>query len=252
MRATQRAALYHRVSTLDQNPTLARSELRAAAKRLGFRIVLDVEETGSGAQNDRPGLQRVLQAARRGELDALVVFKLDRTGRSALDLLANIRELVEVHGVRFLVTSQGLDLKPGGDAISRLLMTVLAAVAEFERDLIRDRTRLGLAAARRRGTRLGRRPLPGPPPAAVLERREAGQSWTPIARELRCSVGKARRLAATVVPVQRPTVRRATNQDERDVVPSRHPATGHASRRGDVLVPPGRSRDGRSDASRTA
>jgi DNA invertase Pin-like site-specific DNA recombinase len=193
----RRAALYHRVSTLDQNPTLARAELRASAKRLGFRIVLDVEETGSGAQNDRPGFKRVLEAARLGKIDALLVYKLDRAGRSALDLLANIRELVEVHGVRFVVTSQGLDLMPGGDAISRLLMTVLAAVAEFERDLIRDRTRLGLAAARRRGVVLGRRPTPGPTPAVVLARRRGGASWASIAREFGCTIGKARRVAGS-------------------------------------------------------
>jgi DNA invertase Pin-like site-specific DNA recombinase len=194
--SVRRAALYHRVSTLDQNPTLARSELRASARRLGFRVVLDVEETGSGAQNDRPGFKRVLEAARLGKIDALLVYKLDRAGRSALDLLANIRELVEVHGVRFVVTSQGLDLKPGGDAISRLLMTVLAAVAEFERDLIRDRTRLGLAAARRRGVRLGRRPSPGPSTSEVLARRAAGESWAAIAGALQCTIAKARRLAA--------------------------------------------------------
>lgn len=200
MAAHQRAALYHRVSTLDQNPTLARAELRATAKRLGYRVVLDVEETGSGAQNDRPGLQRILRAARRGEFDALLVFKLDRSGRSALDPLANIQQLVRPARCPVLVTSQGLDLKPGGEAISRLLMTVLAAVAEFERDRIRDRTRLGLAAARGQGGRLGRRPLPGPAPAAVLERRAAGRSWTQIAAELRCSVGKARRVVAAASP----------------------------------------------------
>ena len=197
MAAHRRAALYHRVSTLDQDPTLARSELRAATKRLGYRIVLDVEETGSGARNNRPGFQRILRAARGGQFDALLVFKLDRAGRSALDLLANIRELVDVHGVRFVVTTQGLDLKPGGDAISRLLMTVLAAVAEFERDLIRDRTRLGLAAARRRGVRLGRRPKPGPTRGAVLKHRAAGRSWTQIAAVCGCSIAKARRVAAT-------------------------------------------------------
>jgi putative DNA-invertase from lambdoid prophage Rac len=208
-----RAALYHPVSTLDQNPTLTRSELRAAAKRLGYRVVLDVEETGSGARNDRPGFQRVLGAARRAEFDALLVFKLDRAGRSAFDLLANIRELVDVHGVRFMVTSQGLDLKPGGDAIGRLLMTVLAAVAEFERDLIRDRTRLGLAAARRRGVRLGRRPLPGPLPAAVLQRRAAGRSWAQVASELGCSIGKARRLAAAASPRRKGIARRMRSKE---------------------------------------
>ncbi len=202
------AALYHRVSTLDQDHTLARRELRAAAKRLGFRIVLDVEETGSGAGNDRPGLQRVLEAAQRGQLAAVLVWKLDRAGRSALDLLANVRQLVEGNGVRFIVTSQGLDLKPGSDAISGLLLTMLAAVAEFERDLVRDRTRLGLAAARRRGVRLGRPPSPGPPKAVVLRRRAAGQSWAKIADDLGCTVAKARRVAVGPAAAPRRTTTR--------------------------------------------
>jgi len=100
-----RAALYHRVSSLDQDPTLARRELLAAAARLGLRASLQVEETGSGARNDRPGLRRVMESARRGDIDAVIVWKLDRFGRSALDVLANIREL-EGTGVRFLVTTQ--------------------------------------------------------------------------------------------------------------------------------------------------
>ncbi|OFV81264.1 MAG: hypothetical protein A2W26_05680 [Acidobacteria bacterium RBG_16_64_8] len=143
--------------------------------------MLDVEETGSAARNDRPGFERVLQDARRGTFDALLVFKLDRAGRSALDLLANIRELVDVHGVRFLVTSQGLDLKPGGDGISRLLMTVLGAVAEFERDLIRDRTRLGLAAARRRGSISADAPclVHRQPPSSICVRRVRAGAGSP-------------------------------------------------------------------------
>jgi putative DNA-invertase from lambdoid prophage Rac len=86
-------------------------------------------------------------------------------------------------------------VKPGGDAISRLLLTVLGAVAEFERDLISDRTRLGLAAARRRGVRLGRPVEPGPSAAEVRKRRACGESWTAIADALGCTVAKARRLA---------------------------------------------------------
>jgi DNA invertase Pin-like site-specific DNA recombinase len=191
----ERIALYHRVSTLDQDKTLARNELREAAVRRGGQVVLDIEETGSGARSDRPGLRRVIEAARKGQIDACLVYKLDRAGRSVLDLLATIRELVETHSVRFAI-SQGLDVKPGGDAISRLLLTVLGAVAEFERDLIRDRTRLGLAAARRRGVRLGRPVEPGPDASEVTRRRKQGQSWTEIATVLGCSVGKARRLAA--------------------------------------------------------
>ena len=148
-------AIYHRVSTVDQNPILARDELHAAAARLGGEVVLVVEEQGSGARNDRPGLQRVLDAARRGQLDAVVCWKLDRFGRSVLDVLANVRAL-EAAGVRFIVTTQGLDVRPGGDAMSRLILSVLASVAEFERDLIRERTRLGLRKARADGKRIGR------------------------------------------------------------------------------------------------
>ena len=84
----------------------------------------------------------------RGDVDAVVVWKLDRWGRSALDVLANIQALADA-GVRFVAVTQGLDVKPSGDAMSRLLLTVLAAVAEFERDLIRERTLLGLARALR-------------------------------------------------------------------------------------------------------
>lgn len=191
--ATLRVATYHRVSTLDQDRSLARVELRQAASRLG-ELVLEVEEKGSGARNDRPGLQRVQEAARRGQVDVLAVWKLDRFGRSALDLLANIRAL-DSAGVRFVATSQGLDIRPGGDAMSRLMITMLAAVAEFERDLIRDRTRLGLAAARRRGVRLGRPRAPGPSPAEIRRRRGKGESWAVIAAALDCTVAKARRLA---------------------------------------------------------
>jgi DNA invertase Pin-like site-specific DNA recombinase len=177
MTAPTRIATYHRVSTLDQNPKLAREELRAAAGRLG-ELAIEVEEVGSGARNDRPGWQRVLDAARRGQLDAVVVWKLDRAGRSTLDLLANI-EALRALGVRFLAVTQGLDIRPGGDAVSTLLLTMLAAVATFERDLIRERTRLGLARARVRGKRLGRRPVLSKAQAAKARQlRAAGKSWS--------------------------------------------------------------------------
>jgi putative DNA-invertase from lambdoid prophage Rac len=189
-----RVATYHRCSTVDQNPSLARAELQQAAARLGD-LVMEIEEKGSGARNDRPGLQRVMEAARRDQVDAVAVWKLDRFGRSALDLLANIRAL-DTAGVRFVATSQGIDIRAGGDAMSRMTITMLAAVAEFERDLIRDRTRLGLAAARRRGIRLGRPVEPGPSAAEVRRRRVKGESWTAIADALDCTVAKARRLAA--------------------------------------------------------
>jgi DNA invertase Pin-like site-specific DNA recombinase len=187
-----RVAVYHRVSTLDQDPTLARDELRAAAARPGGEVVLEVEETGSGARNDRPGLQRVMEAARRGRLDAVLVWKLDRFGRSALDVLANIRDL-DAAGVRFIAATQGVDVRPGGDAMSRLILGVLASVAEFERDLIRERTRLGLAKARAAGRRIGRPRVMGPAPADVQRLRAAGRSWRQVAAELGCTTWAARR-----------------------------------------------------------
>lgn len=187
-----RVATYHRVSTLDQEPGNARTELEAAAARLG-ELILQIEERGSGARNDRPGLQRLMRAARSGEVDTVLVWKLDRFGRSALDLLANIEQL-QASAVRFIATSQGIDLRPGGDALSRLLVTVLAAVAEFERDLIRDRTRLGLARARRAGKRLGRPPSVSGSRVALAKRlRIAGKSWAQIALAAGCSPQSARR-----------------------------------------------------------
>lgn len=188
------AALYHRVSTVDQRADAAGVELRDAAKRLGLRVVLDIEETGSGANNDRPGLLEVLEAARRGKVDAVLVWKLDRFGRSALDLLANLREL-EANGVRFVAVTQGLDIRPDGDAMSRLLLTMLSAIAEFERDLIVERTKLGMAKARKEGKSLGRPRVPRPPRAKVLELRREGSSWREVAAELGCSVWTARQAA---------------------------------------------------------
>src|SRR5712692_2913228 len=188
-----KCATYHRVSTTDQNPTLAREELRSAAGRLGMELVEEIEETGSGARNDRPGLRRVLELARKGKVDAVLVWKLDRWGRSSLDVHSNIRAL-ESAGVRFVAVSQGLDVRPDGDAIGRLTLVVLAGVAEFEKEIIRERTRLGLSKARRAGKRLGR-PSEGLPPAKaeqVQRLRSRGYSWSEVAEEIRCSVWAAR------------------------------------------------------------
>lgn len=191
----QQVAIYHRVSTLDQDPRLARRELEAWVERQGGEVAMLIEESASGAWNGRPGLQKVLAAARRGEVDAVVVWKLDRWGRSALDVLANIKALADA-GVRFVAMSQGLDVRPGGDAMSTLMLTVLAAVAEFERSLIRERTMLGLEKARRKGVTLGRPKQNGPSPEAVKRLRKAGKSWSEVADELGCTVAVARARAA--------------------------------------------------------
>jgi len=182
-----RAAIYHRVSTTDQDASSARHELQQAAKARGMQITLEVEETGSGARNDRPGLQRIMEAARRAKIDAVIVWKLDRFGRSALDLLANIRALEDA-GVRFIAVTQSIDIKSDGDPMSKLIVTVLAAIAEFERDLITSRTKLGLARARAAGRRLGRPPVQlDVTKAAML--RAGGLSYAAIGEQLGVSVG---------------------------------------------------------------
>lgn len=154
-----KVAIYHRVSTLDQNPDAAREELRRAVAARGWDIAMTEEETGSGAKADRPGLLRVMEAVRRGKVGAVVVWKVDRFGRSLIDLLRNLQAIGDA-GARFVAVTQGLDIGTGGDPASKLLFTMLGAVSEFERELTRERTVLGMRRARDLGARFGRRPLP--------------------------------------------------------------------------------------------
>jgi putative DNA-invertase from lambdoid prophage Rac len=149
------AVTYHRVSTRDQDPQLARLQLRAVATMRCMDIVEEVEETGSGARGDRPGLARVLELARAGDVRYVLVWKLDRLGRSTLDVLSTIEEL-ENCGVSLVATSQGLEVGPGDSPMGRMMMRILAAVAELESEMISERTQLGLEAARRKGVKLGR------------------------------------------------------------------------------------------------
>jgi DNA invertase Pin-like site-specific DNA recombinase len=210
-----RAALYHGVSTREQNRRLARAELRAAAAARGLRVVLDVEETASGRSSVRPGLARVLAAAERGAIDVVLVQRLDRWGRSTLDRLANLRRL-RAAGVRFVAIAQGLEVHVEHDAVSDLTFTVLAAAAEFERAVIVERTLDGLAAARRAGKQLGR-PLGDHAPALerVAALRAAGRSWTAIARRLGCTIGSARRALDRGLPKSGGRQRRPRPEEKR-------------------------------------
>ena len=135
---------YARVSTLDQNPELQLDALTAA--RCG-RIF---EDRASGARSDRPGLAEALGRMRKG--DTLVVRRLDRPGRSLQQLVATVREL-EGRGFGFRSLTEGIDTTT---ASGTLVFHVFGALARFERDLIRERTMAGLAAARARGRRGGR------------------------------------------------------------------------------------------------
>lgn len=138
---------YARISTTEQNMDLQLAALNAA----GCAEVLS-DEGFSGADFARPGLTKLLRILRRG--DTLTVWRLDRLGRSLFELLKLVRDLNE-RGIGFRSLSESLDTSTSA---GRLLLHVLASMAEFERSLISERTRAGMAAARARGSRIGRRP----------------------------------------------------------------------------------------------
>lgn len=190
-----RIASYHRVSTLldRQDPTLARDQLREHAARIG-ELVMEIEERGSGKRDrTRPGLLQIMEAARRRRFDVLVFWRLDRLGRSTLDL-HNIAATLSAYGVELsCVTQPGIDTRtPTG----KLLFAVLSALAEHERDTIRERVLLGLERARKAGKRLGRPRAPSPSVAEVVACRRRGMSWAQTAKHLGCSINIARLRAA--------------------------------------------------------
>src|ERR1017187_1399225 len=136
-----RAAVYTRVSTAEQNPDLQLREVNDYASRQGWEIVETHQDTISGAKASRPGLNALMADARARKFTCLLVWKLDRFGRSLVDCLNNIKFLKE-HGIRFIAVTQGLDTDIQNPA-SRFMLHVLGAAAEFERSLIRERTQAG-------------------------------------------------------------------------------------------------------------
>ncbi|MES0385719.1 MAG: recombinase family protein [Hyphomicrobium sp.] len=136
---------YARVSTRDQKADLQIE----AAKRLGIKTANIYVEKASGTRHNRPVLTKVLAALKRG--DTLACYKLDRLGRS-LPHLAKVVEELDARGMSFMTSEDGLSTK---GSTGKLVLHMLGAVAQFERDLILERTRAGLAAARKRGKRLG-------------------------------------------------------------------------------------------------
>lgn len=137
-----KSVLYIRVSTLDQNPELQRRELEEYARRHEWPVVDVYEDQASGADPRRPALERLLEDARAGKFECVLCWKLDRFGRSLIDLLGNL-ETLETEMVRFIAVTQGLDTDRKNPA-SRFFLQVLAAAAEFERSIMRERCTAGL------------------------------------------------------------------------------------------------------------
>ena len=192
-----RAAIYARVSTGDQHNEIQIRELTEYAARRGWESAGVYEDHMTGAKARRPGLDRLMTDARSRQFDAVLVWKLDRFGRSLVNCVAGIQELAAL-GVRFLAVSQGLDTDQANPT-SRLLLHILAAVAEFERELIKERVRAGIKNAKANGKELGR-------PRRVFDRQRAldlrsqGLSYPQIARTLGVGQGTIVRAIQALSP----------------------------------------------------
>ena len=185
-----KAALYARVSTTNgQDPEMQLRELREYCQRRGWTMAGEYVDVGvSGSKDSRPELNRLMQAAKQREFDAVLVWKLDRFGRSLRHLVNALAEL-EALGVTFVSLKDNLDLStPAG----RLMFQIIGAMAEFERSLIVERVRAGLRNARAKGKTLGR-PRRRVDRAQVARLRASGQSWNKISKALGISRGTAER-----------------------------------------------------------
>jgi DNA invertase Pin-like site-specific DNA recombinase len=190
--ATTRVGLYARVSTLTaQDPEMQLFELREYAERRGWSIWKEYVDRGiSGSTDSRPALNEMMADAQRRRIDCILVWKIDRFGRSLKHLVTALAELAAV-GVSFVSLRDQLDLTtPSG----RLMFQIIGAMAEFERALIQERVRAGLRNARLKGKRLGR-PSKALDSGKILKLREAGVSWRAISKEF--GVGVATVVRAT-------------------------------------------------------
>lgn len=165
-----RIGIYARVSTTDQNCSQQLRDLKLYCKARCWIIENEYVDHGvSGMKAQRPAMDRLMEAARRRSIDAVMVWKLDRWGRSMSHFVASVQELDNL-GVRFIAVTQGIDTDKS-NAGGRLLMNILASFAEFEHELIVERTLAGLARARREGKTLGR-------PRKILDRDRVRQLHT--------------------------------------------------------------------------
>ncbi|MGD0920320.1 MAG: recombinase family protein [Terriglobia bacterium] len=203
----KRAAIYARVSTHnDQNPEMQLHEVRDYCRRRGWKVLGEyVDEGISGSKEHRPALDSLLSECRRRLVDAVVVYRYDRFARS-LRQLVNALDEFRALGIDFVSLHEGVDTStPNG----RLVFGIFASIAEFERELIRDRVRSGLALARSRGRRLGR-PRIVVDASKVVSLRAQGRSWAAISAEMGIGRGTAQRAwlacpkTSAVQPLQLP------------------------------------------------
>jgi DNA invertase Pin-like site-specific DNA recombinase len=186
-RPIHRVALYARVSTLNghQDPEMQLSELREYATRRGLSIHEEYIDQGiSGSKESRPALNRLMSEAQQCRFDAVLVWKIDRFGRSLKHLVNSLADL-SAYGIAFISLRDNLDLStPSG----RLMFQIIGAMAEFERALIQERVKAGLRNAKAKGKRIGR-PRQEVDSSKVFALRAQGLSWRAISGRLRLGLG---------------------------------------------------------------
>ena len=188
-----RAAIYARVSTSDQNCHMQLAELRQYCAARGWDVYGEYLDTISGTRSSRPGRDKLMKDARTRRIDAILVWKLDRWGRSLADTVITLQELASA-GVRFICTTQGLDTD-NSNPMGRAMLGMLQVFAQFERDMINERVNAGVKryqidhAAGRAQSKYGKN-LPIGRPKSVfrvddaLRMRGEGLSWRKIAKVL--------------------------------------------------------------------
>ncbi len=178
----KRAALYMRVSTVDQHPETQLHDLRGLAAQRGFEVVAEFTDKISGAKAKRPGLDQLLADARRKKFDVVMVWAFDRMARSVRHFLEVLDELNHLE-IEFVSFRENIDT---GGPLGRALVVIIGAIAELERNLIIERVRAGMRRARLEGRRIGREPL-SVDRQALLRDRALGMSLTDLAKAYRIS-----------------------------------------------------------------
>jgi DNA invertase Pin-like site-specific DNA recombinase len=198
----KRAALYLRVSTVDQHPETQLHDLRQMAAQRGFEIAHEYTDRVSGAQVRRPGLDEMMRDARRGRFDVVLVWASDRIARSVKHFLDVLDELNRLQ-VEFVSFREQIDT---GGPLGRAVVVIIGAIAELERSLIVERVRAGMRRARLEGRHIGR-PALTLDHAAIQRDRQRGLSLNQLARAYRVSrTTVARVVSQTPVPArEKPT-----------------------------------------------
>ncbi len=173
----KRAALYMRVSTVDQHPETQLYDLRQLAQQRGYEIVEEYTDKISGAKAKRPGLDQLMADARHGRFQVVMVWAFDRLARSVRHFLEVLDELNHLQ-IEFVSFRENIDT---GGPLGRAMVVIVSAIAELERNLIIERVRAGMRRAKLEGQHIGRRPL-DVDRGAVIRDRQAGLSLSEIAR----------------------------------------------------------------------